>query len=219
MKKISNNIKNILKKRSIRITLITIFFLFSILFLSLGRFLIVNEAPVQSDAIIVLSGGRERIETAYSLYEHGYSDTVILSNSDEKVGRNQTLFTSALNIGIPPEHIIEETLAESTSDNAVYTKAIMLEEHYTSAIIVSSDYHMRRVKMIFDRVYKDSGITLTYVSAEPTFSPNMWWGNRYGVERVLSEYVKMVGNTFGFEGPDAKEVLRKFFVIIGIYKE
>ncbi|UOR11324.1 YdcF family protein [Halobacillus amylolyticus] len=56
----------------------------SITLFIIGPELLVEESnPVASDAIIVLSGGQERLEHASNLYEKGFADTVIHSNSTE----------------------------------------------------------------------------------------------------------------------------------------
>lgn len=72
---------------------------------------------------------------------------------------------AALSLRIPQDAILTENEALSTYQNAELTLPIMQQQGFTSAIVVSLDFHMRRVKFIFDHVYKNSGIKLTYVSA------------------------------------------------------
>ena len=51
-----------------------------IVFLNLGNYLVVNEDPVQSDVIVVLSGDDgARTEFAVQLFNQGYSDTLLFS--------------------------------------------------------------------------------------------------------------------------------------------
>jgi len=47
----------------------------------------------------------------------------------------------------------------------VNTLGMMEENGFDSAIIVSSDYHMLRTKLIYERTNRDHGYDLTYVAA------------------------------------------------------
>nr|WP_240419581.1 ElyC/SanA/YdcF family protein [Paenibacillus periandrae] len=76
----------------------------------LGQFLIVNDRPIESDAIIVLTGGgQERSQTAISLYKEGFAPTIIISNA-----REDGIYEFIIQHGVPASHIIKETKADST---------------------------------------------------------------------------------------------------------
>lgn len=173
-------------------------------FLTAGRFLALSQSPQQADTIIVLSGGQGRVEKAAELYQAGFASSLILTN-----GLESKMLSIATSSGIPQDAILLENAALSTYQNAEYTLPIMKEHGYTSAIVVSSDFHMRRVKLLFDRVYKGSGIELTYVSSETSYNASRWWSNHRSRETTFNEYVKMVGNVFGYNGPEAKTVLQE----------
>lgn len=183
------------------------FLLVVLLFLTSGRFLLIHETPQQVDAIIVLSGGSGRVEKAVELYKAGYAPYIILSNSKESTGVSGDMLQTALDLGIPQDVLLTEDAALSTYQNAEFTLPIMKEHGFTSAIIVSSDFHMRRVKFIFDHVYKKSGIELTYVGSDSAYNAKYWWSDPYSRETTFNEYTKMVGNAFGYNGPEAKNAL------------
>jgi uncharacterized SAM-binding protein YcdF (DUF218 family) len=176
-------------------------------FFTAGRFLTLTQPPKQSDAIIVLSGGQGRVEKAVELYKAGYAPYIILSNAKEITSRSGDMIQTALNLGIPQDVIYNEDAAESTYQNAEFTLSIMKEQNFKSAIVVSSDFHMRRVKLLFDRVYKKSDIELTYVGSDSGYNAKRWWSDRKSRETTFNEYVKMIGNTFGYNGPEAKSTL------------
>ncbi|ULO08646.1 YdcF family protein [Paenibacillus sp. 19GGS1-52] len=178
-----------------------------ILFLTAGRFLTLSQPPQQAAVIIVLSGGSGRVEKAAELYKAGYAPYMILSNAKESTSTVGDMLQTALALGIPQEAILTEDSALSTYQNAEYTLPIMKEQGFTSAIIVSSDFHMRRVKFIFDHVYKKSGIELTYVGSNSDYNAKRWWSDKYSRETTFNEYTKMVGNAFGYNGPEAKNAL------------
>lgn len=124
--------------------------------------LIVDEKPVQSDVIIVAEG--EDIGRAYrasELLAEGISTSgqVIVSPLTEENAQSYQSF------GIGQEQIIPETEAASTYKNAVITLGMMEEYGFDSAIVISSDYHMLRTRMIYERINQDYGYELTYVAA------------------------------------------------------
>lgn len=101
----------------------------------------VNEKPVKSDVIIVLSGDNDRLEKGIELYKKGYASHLILSN-----GQENNFYHQAKESGIPEDSIILENHATSTTENAKFTKRLMMNYHFQSAIVVSSNYHMKRVE-------------------------------------------------------------------------
>ena len=72
-------------------------------------------------------------------------------------------------------------------------KAMMDELGFKSANFVSSPYHMRRVKLIADRVFAGGNYNLSFVPSryEETHK-NLWWLNKYDLKWVLSEYSKII---------------------------
>lgn len=174
---------------------------------SAGSFLVLSESPKQANVIIVLSGGQGRVEQAAELYKAGYAHYIILSNAKESTSSSGDMLQTALNLGIPQDVIYTDNAAESTYQNAEFTLTIMKEHSFQSAIVVSSDFHMRRVKLLFDRVYKKSDIELMYVGSASGYNAKRWWSERKSRETTFNEYVKMIGNTFGYNGPEAKSTL------------
>lgn len=62
----------------------------------------------------------------------------------------------------------------------------------TSAVVVTSDYHTRRTKLIFERVFKESEIELTYVAS----SSGETLGD-FSMSTTMKEYVKLFGYFIG----------------------
>lgn len=173
-----------------------------------GDFLVINEKPVKSDVIIVLSGGGiERLEKGVGLYNKGFASYIMISN-----GQEDSLYEAALKMGVPNDSIILENSARSTTENALFTKELMIEHQFQSAIVVSSNYHMRRVKSNFTKAISNSRIKLIYSSVPDNgYDPSRWWKTKEGRQTTFTEYVKLAGNFFGFHGNDAKEVFAQLF--------
>jgi uncharacterized SAM-binding protein YcdF (DUF218 family) len=162
-------------------------------FVNLGENLVLNENPKQSDVIVVLSGEVGRLQEGVNLFHDRYGDYVLLSNSTVQY----TSTSEAIALGIPENRIIEEDKATSTYTNAVYAKQLIQQNNYHSAIIVSSDFHMKRTKLIFERVFNDTEIKLTYVSSNtPWFSKDQWWKDKFSRRIVINEWIRIVGYQF-----------------------
>lgn len=191
-----------------------LFIIVVVLSIFAGRFLILSQSQKQVDVIIILSGGGGRVEQGVKMFQKGYAPQLLLSNAKEGAGPAGDMRETALSLGIPESAILTEDAAESTYQNAQFTLPIMQQHEFKSAIVVSSDFHMRRVKFIFDHVYKKSGIELTYIGADSGYNAKAWWSDRYSRETTFNEYIKMIGNAFGYNGPEAKgslEQIKRWF--------
>ncbi|SFQ27130.1 DUF218 domain-containing protein [Desemzia incerta] len=159
--------------------------------------LIIDEEPVQSDVIIVTEG--QMIVRAYrasELLHEGFSNSgqIIVSPITEANAQGYQTF------GVSKEQVIPETEATSTYENAVISLEMMEDYEYDSAIIVSSDYHMLRTKMIYERVNENYNYNLTYVAAyhlvEDEFVP--WYEAGTGTKAAANrEFWKYWGYLLG----------------------
>lgn len=165
-----------------------------------------TDEPKRADAIIMLGGGDQgRMQKAAELYHEGYSDYVIISPAmDEHYAQSKQF---AIDLGIAEAAIIEEEVATSTYTNATETLSILEQRGFESALVVTSDYHLKRSKLIHDRINKnhyDGKLELTYIAAlsadgepwhEQTYAKNIWfreyvklWGYRLGLYHFIDIY-------------------------------
>lgn len=157
-----------------------------------------TDDPKRADVIIMLGGGDVgRMQKAAELYHAGYSDYVIISPAmDEHYAQSKQF---ALDLGIPEDAIIEEVVATSTYTNATETLAIMEERGFESVLVTTSDYHLKRSKLIHDRVNKnryDGRFDLKYIAA-PASDGGAWHEQTYAKNIWFREYVKMWGYRLG----------------------
>lgn len=126
----------------------------------------IGEVPVSADIIIVNEGvGPERANRGVELMQQGYADQIIVS---PPFSESENVIQWYYDAGAAAEDIIPEPYATSTWTNALYTIEIMEEKGWTSALVVSSDYHMRRIQLSFERAARGKDLDFTYVSAYPT---------------------------------------------------
>lgn len=193
-----------------------ILFFLIIAFQLAGNFLIIDQKPKKSDVIIVLSGGRiDRLERGVDLYKRGFAPYIIISNGDE-----ESLYEAALKMGVPSKNILIENKARSTKDNAVFSIELMRIYKLESAIIVSSNYHMRRVKNNFECENKNIKLDFIYSSSRNnSYNPNSWWSRRDDLEITINEYLKILGNYVGIHGEKAKKALKTILSVIMLQQD
>ncbi|MCP3027929.1 YdcF family protein [Halobacillus sp. A5] len=152
------------------------------------KWLVIEENAEPSDAVIVLSGNEDRLKHAAKLYEEGKAETIILSNSTESGTKPE----EAMKAGIEEEDIISEEQATSTYENAGYTKDLMKEHELKSAIVVTSNYHSLRSKLVFERVYSGEDLTLTF-SPAPSYYDLEDGMSKQETQTTFSEWIKIFG--------------------------
>lgn len=153
-----------------------------------------SDTPESADVIIMLGGGDAgRMEKAAELYHEGYADYVMITPESEDIYAQSTEF--AVELGIAEDAIIEEYKATSTYTNAVESLKIMDDYGFNSALVVTSDYHLKRSKMIYDRV-SDGEYDLKYIAA--LGADGQAWNVKADWDRIwFSEFYKLWGYRLG----------------------
>ena len=127
--------------------------------------LIVDEAPRASDVIIVLGGGtrrgsdplpqqvKDRLARGAEIYNYGYAPAVIvtggLSRQSGLVEADAMEPHMINHLKIPSQTVFKERQARSTYENALYSKEIMKNHDWKTAIVVTSAYHTFRSCQVF----------------------------------------------------------------------
>ena len=173
----------------------------------IGAFLIVDESPIKSDAVIVLNTGMEyypRLIEAARLYRNQYVSKIVI-NGNRKSDSLKALesrgfkrccpwYENSLRIlslyGVPREQVISVS-AEDAYDTISEANAVgetLIDLGYKKIIITTSKYHSRRAKRIWEQSYGDQlKITMVAAQSDP-FDPESWWKDGRQIRWVLAEY-------------------------------
>ena len=95
--------------------------------------------------------------------------------------------------GVPKEEVERFAHdAENTREEAVALRRLAREKGWKSVVVVTSNYHTRRVRYIFQKVFAP-GVAVSVASArDGSFDPEHWWEKRKSVKDFLGELVGMV---------------------------
>jgi uncharacterized SAM-binding protein YcdF (DUF218 family) len=171
-----------------------------------GRFWIVDEAPVPSDAIIVLGDDNyssDRAARAAELYRGRWAPVVVAS------GRFLRPYASIAELiehdlksdGVPQQAIIRFTnRADSTREEAEGLAQLIKQKRWKHILLVTSNYHTRRARYIARRVYPAGIEICVSAAADSEFNPQDWWQHRRSVKLFFHETVGMVVSWWELRG-------------------
>lgn len=175
----------------------------ALIFFGLGFFLSPQSNLQKSDAIVVISGGRNtsRAEKGIDLYKHGWAPRLVLSGAalDDGPSNAAVMRQQALAAGVPASAIITEERSQTTYQNATDTKRLLAPLGIHSLILVTSPYHQRRADMTFHHVYGPGYTILGQSSVDDRWSKKAWWKSGFAFNISMDElrkitYIELTGN-------------------------
>ena len=98
-----------------------------------------------------------------------------------------------VNRGVPADNvIILPGAAETTFDEAQALATFLKDRPGARVIVVTSDYHSRRSRWIFQRTLAGRSDVLSFVSAPTDYvDMDQWWREQWGMKIVPVEYLKL----------------------------
>jgi uncharacterized SAM-binding protein YcdF (DUF218 family) len=159
----------------------------------------VAPADPKADAIVALTGGRDRVQGAVDLLE---------------AGRGRRLLISGVHPSTRAEDIVRATVsdrrmfgccvdlghaAETTVGNAREAAEWARRRGFTSVIVVTSAYHMPRSLLELGRAAPDLQL-VPYPVTRPDLHLDRWFLHPSAVKLLLSEYLKYMGARLGLAG-------------------
>lgn len=152
---------------------IALVFLVSVLILLCG----IKFKPKQADCIIILGCQvkgtqlsyflKARLDEGLRLFNSGYADYIIVSGGmgeGEHITEAFAMKEYLIKNGVPQDKIIEEDKSNSTITNIKNSKAIMDNNNFKDAIIVSNKYHLLRAYLIAKKFKIKASMSGVFVS-------------------------------------------------------
>jgi uncharacterized SAM-binding protein YcdF (DUF218 family) len=165
----------------------------------IGEVLVVEDRLEKSDVIIVLGtdskGDREA--WAAKLYENGFAKRIIMCGYEVgwQTSTAEIMKRHAVYLGVPEDAIILDYGWDNngTWDNAINSLKIVKKNNFQTVIVVTSNYHTRRSRYAFRKVFRDSNVRIL-ISPCPggSFSPDEWWKSRRHIKGIFLEYTKLL---------------------------
>lgn len=163
-----------------------------------GESWIVEDSLERSDAIIVLSDDNfyaDRATRAAELFRRGMAPEVVASGRRLRpfAGIAELMVHDLSERGVPKEKI--EAFAhdaDNTREEAQALAQLAARKKWRGVIVVTSNYHTRRARYIFARVFP-SAIRVRVASArDGDFEPEHWWQYRKSIKKLTREMAGFV---------------------------
>lgn len=164
-----------------------------------------NTAPAEpapADAIIALTGGSNRLETAFDLLERDIGKKLFISGVYHGVEVRELMIQWKTG-----DHkdldccVVLGFEADDTIGNAMESVAWMEKEGFTTAYLVTANYHMKRAALAFGRLGPGIRI-LPYPVAPAGLDMKNWWRDPKFRNLVIREYSKYLASfvVYAFPG-------------------
>lgn len=170
---------------------------------ALGNYLIYEDANTEVEAAFVLAGlPNERLPYAKNLYEEGL--TPRLGATGERIDPDLEIlnmpWTDAyvakkvmIRMGVDSSDI--DMLEEGT--NTFEESEVILDyckkNGLKKIMIVSSQFHTRRIKHVFKKKFKNAGIQVIIKGAPPKdYAMDQWWLSNSALSFAMNECIKIL---------------------------
>jgi len=159
---------------------------------------IVDAPAAHADAILLLGDDNfyaDRATRAAELIRQGAAPVVVASGRRLRpsAGIVELMQHDLIERGVPKEKILPlQQDADNTEEEAAILSKFCLERHFRGVILVTSNYHTRRARYIFEKTFPSS-ISVSVASArDGDFDPERWWEKRKSEKLFVHELAGML---------------------------
>ena len=158
-----------------------------------GESLVVEDPLEKSDAIIILSDDNfyaDRATRAAELFRQNLAPMVVASGIRLRpnAGISELMTHDLIERGVPKESVLPFPQdADNTREEAEFLRKLVQQKNWKSVIVVTSNYHTRRAKYIFRKVFGNT-VTVRMASArDADYDPAHWYEGRKSIKRFAHE--------------------------------
>ena len=163
---------------------------------------VTRPAPARADLIYVFAGGEwERPQYGARLFRAGHAPRMLTAGelkTDKLLALGIRYSEADVNKkvltdhGVPASRVDDIDRGSSTWDEVHILYDYMQKHRMKSAILVTSNFHTRRVRKVARKVFRGTGITIV-VTSPPHSTTNLdaWWGTERDFLTVFNEYLKL----------------------------
>ena len=158
---------------------------------------VVEDQIEKASAIIVLGGDNfyaDRATRATELYRQGYAPVVVASGPKLRpfAGTAELTQKDLIDRGVPKENVMVFSHdADSTLEEAVALAGLAQKEGWKRVIVVTSNYHTRRSRYIFRKIFPASVQVEVASARDLDFDPQNWYSHRKSAKLFVHELAGM----------------------------
>lgn len=167
-----------------------------------AQWLIKEDALQAADAMIVLSGGSfDRGNEAVRIFKHGFVPVIICPGGNKayefeilnmNLKESEVTKLNLVRQGVPDSAIQVIPEGSSTAEEAKFLYPHIKSKQYKKVILLTSLYHTRRARKVFEKVFEDSGVVFVVRGSKSSrFDEYAWWKTEDGLIAMNNEMVKV----------------------------
>lgn len=141
----------------------------------------------KADAIVVLTGGKGRVEEGIRLFRARRAEFLIFVGVDPSV-RKSDLYRPRP--GDPPaDKVILEKSSRNTLENSIFGRDVIVRSGVHSVLLITSRYHLKRASILFrNALPKD--ITIIPYPVDSVNLKESWWNHGGSFQLLFREFYK-----------------------------
>jgi uncharacterized SAM-binding protein YcdF (DUF218 family) len=167
---------------------------------------IIEDPLDKADALIVLGDDNfyaDRATRGAQLFREGKAPLIVACGRRLRpnAGIAELMEHDLVERGVPREKIVRFTHdGDSTLEEAQALTRLVKERKWRSVMVVTSNYHTRRARYIYRRVFPQ-GVEVRVASArDGDFDPEHWWEGRKSIKELTREFAGMVVTLWELRG-------------------
>jgi len=167
---------------------------------------IIEDPLDKVDALIVLGDDNfyaDRATRGVQLFREGKALVIVASGRRLRpnAGIAELIEHDLVERGVPKDKIVRFTHdGDNTLEEAQALAKFVAGKKWHSVIVVTSNYHTRRARYIFRRVFPQ-GMQVSVASArDGDFDPEHWWEKRKSIKELTREFAGMVVTLWELRG-------------------
>lgn len=142
---------------------------------------------VHADAIVVLAGGKGRVEEGVRLFREKRGNWLFLVGVDPTV-RKTDLYRQEPG-GPSADNVVLEKMSRNTLENAIYGRDLLMKYKVRSVLLITSRYHLKRSALLF-RNSLPSDVLIYPYPVDSSKLKQDWWYHDGTFKLLFSEFYK-----------------------------
>lgn len=146
-----------------------------------------RQTRQKTDAIVVLAGGKGRVEEGVRLFRESRAKYLFLVGVDPSVRKRDLYHPKP---GDPPsDYVILEKSSRNTLENSIFGRDVIVRHGVHSILLITSRYHLKRASILFrNSLPKD--ITIIPHPVDSTNLKESWWNHGGSFHLLFREFYK-----------------------------
>lgn len=172
---------------------------------------VVDAPAAHADALLLLGDDNfyaDRATRAAELIRQGVAPIVVASGRRLRpsAGIAELLEHDLIERGVPKEKILPFAQdAESTEEEARALAKFSVEHRFRGVIVVTSNYHTRRARYIFEKIFPRAVIVSVASARDGDFDPDRWWEKRKSEKLFIHELIGLLVAMWDLHAPSRGE--------------